>query len=270
MEKITKTAFSKEQQDNLYCLEDQSWWFRYRSTVIIKLLDVYFDKEKMTLDIGGGNGYTTLQAMKSGYRVGLIEPSAEACRHAMERGIPHICCGAVDECNMADSSIEQIMLLDVLEHIEDDKAFLKLLCHKAVKGGYLLITVPAYMCLWSSEDSAAGHFRRYKITQIEALAKAAGFEVIYSSYFMEFLFLPILCIRVGLEKLGFLKKYEERTEKEKASIAQRQFKSTNKVVNGVLGFLQSRELKLLQSHGRVKFGSSIVLVLRKGHGEDSL
>lgn len=145
MEEIIETAFSKEQQDDLYCLEDQSWWFRYRSIVIIKLLDCHFDKEKMTLDIGGGNGYTTLQAMKSGYRVGLMEPSAEACRHAMERGIPNVCCGTLNECSMADGSIEQMMLLDVLEHIEDDEDFLKLLCHKAAKGG---VSVNNGSCLY--------------------------------------------------------------------------------------------------------------------------
>ena len=145
MEEIIETAFSKEQQDDLYCLEDQSWWFQYRSVVIIKLLDCYFDKEKMTLDIGGGNGYTTLQAMKSGYRVGLMEPSAEACRHAMERGIPNVCCGTLNECSMADGSIEQMMLLDVLEHIEDDEDFLKLLCHKAAKGG---VSVNNGSCLY--------------------------------------------------------------------------------------------------------------------------
>ena len=78
-----------------------------------------------------------------------------------------------------------------------------------------MITVPAYRCLWSSEDSAAGHFRRYRMEQLSLLAKEAGFKVIYSSYFMQFLFVPILLVRVGMERVGILKKCADRTEKEK-------------------------------------------------------
>lgn len=130
-----RTAFSKKQQDDLYSLEDQSWWFQYRARVIIGLTDHFLKKEKLTLDIGGGNGYTTAQLKESGYEVGLIEPSAEACRHAAHRGISKVYCGVIDKDNTADGSIEQMMLLDVLEHIEDDEEFLRLLCQKAARGG---------------------------------------------------------------------------------------------------------------------------------------
>lgn len=66
--------------------------------------------------------------------MGLIEPSAEACRHAAHRGISKVYCGVIDKDNTADGSIEQMMLLDVLEHIEDDEEFLRLLCQKAARG----------------------------------------------------------------------------------------------------------------------------------------
>lgn len=70
--------------------------------------------------------------------MGLIEPSAEACRHAAHRGISKVYCGVIDKDNTADGSIEQMMLLDVLEHIEDDEEFLRLLCQKAARGGYFI------------------------------------------------------------------------------------------------------------------------------------
>lgn len=138
-----ETAFSEKQQDDLYCLEDQSWWFRYRANVILVLLNRFFEKNRLILDIGGGNGYTTLRVKNSGYDVALIEPSIEACRHAVERGISKVYCGTVDENSIPDESIEQMMLLDVLEHIEDDGAFLKLLYQKATKGGYFVDNCPS-------------------------------------------------------------------------------------------------------------------------------
>ena len=64
---------------------------------------------------------------------------------------------------MEDAYLEQAMLLDVLEHIENDKEFLILIKKKLKINGRLLITVPAFEKLWSSEDDAAGHFRRYTI-----------------------------------------------------------------------------------------------------------
>lgn len=49
-----KTAFSDIQQDDLYLVEDVSWWFEYRANIILKMLSCFFVKEKMLLDIGGG------------------------------------------------------------------------------------------------------------------------------------------------------------------------------------------------------------------------
>lgn len=258
-----ETAFSKEQQDDLYRLEDESWWFQYRAAVIINLLDCFFEKDKQILDVGGGNGYTTFRVMEAGYETGLIEPSMEACRHALQRGIPQICCGIIDEYSIEDSSIEQMLLLDVLEHIQDDGKFLHTIHQKMVPGGYLLITVPAFMCLWSSEDEAAGHFRRYTIRQLREVTEKAGFEEVYGSYFMQFLFLPILAVRVGLEHLGLLKRHEERTKKENEKINNWQFKSKSGMVAMVLRFSQSIELWKLEKRKNMKFGSSIVLVLKK-------
>ena len=54
-----------------------------------------------------------------------------------------------------------VTLLDVLEHQQDDKAFLTELVKKMAPGTTLLLTVPALQSLWSPWDQALGHFRRY-------------------------------------------------------------------------------------------------------------
>lgn len=263
-EEMAGTAFSDEQQDGLWQLEDESWWFQYRADVIVGLMDAFFDRNKMAIDVGGGNGYTSSIAAKRGYRTGLIEPSPEACRHAKMRGMDEVCCGTVADDTVNDDVMEQVLLLDVLEHIEDDRSFLDLLHKKIKMGGYCIITVPAFMCLWSSEDDAAGHFRRYRMSQLCQLADACGFEVCYRSYFMSFLFLPILLVRVSLEKIGFLKKAEDRSDEEREEIMKSQFKSQSKLVRWVLGFVEKWERRMMKKPDRVPFGSSIVVVVRKG------
>ena len=120
------------------------------------------------------------------------------------------------------------------------------------------------MCLWSSEDDAAGHFRRYRITGFCELLKECGFDVCYRSYFMGFLFLPILFIRVLLEKIGFLKKQGDRTKEESEKIYKSQFKTRSSLVDTVLGIFEAIEKRLMKKEARVPFGSSIIVVLRKG------
>ncbi len=134
-EKKVETAFTDKAQDDLWGLEDESWWFQYRARMILDLVSMYFDPAKLIVDVGGGNGYTSSVAAKMGYRTGLIEPSIKACHHAKQRGIDIVCCGTVANDTVNDESIDQLFLLDVLEHIEDEKLFLKLLHKKIARGG---------------------------------------------------------------------------------------------------------------------------------------
>ena len=119
------TAFVEETQDKLFELEDNSWWFQYRSKIILSMMDRYFTKNSFTLDIGAGNGYTSACAAHSGYMMGIIEPSISACRHAKMRGLSPILCGTVTEDSILDNTIDQALMLDCLEHIEDDNSMLK-------------------------------------------------------------------------------------------------------------------------------------------------
>ncbi|MBQ4225981.1 MAG: methyltransferase domain-containing protein [Oscillospiraceae bacterium] len=262
-ENTVSTAFSADQQNGLLALEDDSWWFSYRAQVITGKMDQFFDRSKLTLDIGGGNGYTSARAQKEGYRIGLIEPSYSACMNAKHRGIETVCCGSVTDDSIYDSSVDQMLLLDVLEHIKDDRSFLRLLRKKLKRKGLILITVPAFMCLWSSEDDEAGHFRRYRIREISSLLRECGFRIRYKSYFMSFLFVPILLIRVMLEKLGILKPQQERSSEEKEKIAKSQFRSRKGIVDIALGIFERSEAKLMEKNDLVPFGSSIIIIAQK-------
>lgn len=260
---VTNTAFTDEMHDDMLEIEELSWWYTYRAGVITDLMDRFFDPEMLTLDIGAGNGSSSFSAYKKGYKIGIMEPSLGACKNAKKRGVTEVNCGAVTEDSVLDESIDQMLLCDVLEHIENDEQFLTLLHKKIKRGGKLLITVPAFMCLWSSEDDAIGHFRRYRINSLCDLMESRGFKVRYRSYFMGFLFFPVLFIRVFLEKLGVLKRCEDRTKEEKEKIARSQHISKKGIVRTVLGIMENIERVLMKKQNRVPFGSSIVVVAEK-------
>ena len=54
-----------------------------------------------------------------------------------------------------------VLLMDVLEHVPDDFAFLSELLAAATPGTHFLITVPANPSFWSEHDESNGHYRRY-------------------------------------------------------------------------------------------------------------
>ena len=62
-----------------------------------------------------------------------------------------------------------MLLMDVLEHVEDDFLLLSRLLEQLPEGGHLLLTVPADPRLWSEHDESFGHFRRYDLDRLEAV-----------------------------------------------------------------------------------------------------
>lgn len=69
---------------------------------------------------------------------------------------------------------DAVFLLDVLEHIEDDKSFLVAALHHLRPGGMLIVNVPASMWLYSRYDTAAGHVRRYRGATLANVFAQAG------------------------------------------------------------------------------------------------
>ncbi len=75
-----------------------------------------------------------------------------------------------------------IYLIDVLEHLEDDEAYLNQFYALLNPGGKLFIFVPARSELFSDFDRKIGHFRRYKKLELEFKVQAAGFIIQRSGY----------------------------------------------------------------------------------------
>lgn len=249
------TMFTDEQQDRLFEVEDKSWWFQYRAKVIKKIASLFFDKNIQTVDIGGGNGYTTSVLEKDGFNMCLLEPSYQACLNGKKRNLLNVINGSIDD---LENSNSQFTLLDVLEHIEDDGNFLDSILRKMSDCGMILITVPAFMSLWSDEDMKAGHFRRYKKGNLIKLLKNHGYTVVYSNYFFSFLYIPIYLVRVlygGLFKGKSSLKESDKTPG--------QLQWGNSVIDFLVGLIERIEIKSLLSKKRIPFGSSIIVVARK-------
>ncbi len=80
------------------------------------------------------------------------------------------------------TSIDTILTMNLLEHIEDPVIFLKTI-RKSFPDARIIIQVPAMECLYGTFDRDAGHFRRYSITSMKETLSKAGYSLIKVSYF---------------------------------------------------------------------------------------
>ena len=79
-------------------------------------------------------------------------------------------------------SVDSIVLVNVLEHIEDDAAFAAAAIEALRGGGTLLIFVPALQWLYGTLDAELEHFRRYTRQTLTQLLQEAGFTVELTRY----------------------------------------------------------------------------------------
>jgi hypothetical protein len=72
-----------------------------------------------------------------------------------------------------------ILMLDVIEHVEDDVAFVRdVVDDSLAPGGWVLVSVPAYQSLFCAHDRALKHFRRYSPGAIRTVLESAGLAMV--------------------------------------------------------------------------------------------
>jgi SAM-dependent methyltransferase len=95
----------------------------------------------------------------------------------------------------ARASMNVVLALDVIEHLDDDAGALREMARVAAPGARLLVTVPAMPSLWGPHDEVNHHRRRYTRPMMLAAFARAGVEVAWCSYFNSILFPPIAAVR---------------------------------------------------------------------------
>ena len=98
--------------------------------------------------------------------------------------------------------VQLITMLDVLEHLDEEAPALSEVRRLLVPGGHLLITVPAFMMLWSGHDVALHHRRRYRRPELRRRLQEAGLEVQWLTYYNTALFPAVAGVRLTRRLLG--------------------------------------------------------------------
>jgi len=84
---------------------------------------------------------------------------------------------------MPDGSVDCVVMMDVLEHVEDEQVLLREVHRVLRQKGVVLVTVPAFSWLYSAHDAFLRHFRRYSRRQLRTVVDGHGFVVEEAFYF---------------------------------------------------------------------------------------
>ncbi len=185
-------------------LDQRHWWFTARRRILAELIERVArpPKDARILELGAGTGHNLAMLSRFG-KVEASELDPIARELASERLGREVKEAALPDLSMFPAgSYDLIALLDVLEHVPDDKGSLAAIRTRLKPGGALLLTVPANPWMWSAHDVAHHHHRRYRKGEIEQLANEAGFEIDLLSPFNSLLFPPIAAVRLAGKLTG--------------------------------------------------------------------
>lgn len=193
-EQITP-SYPADGNDACMEVEERSFWFAHRNRAIVAAVKRYPPADGPLLDVGAGNGHVSAALEQAGIPTIAIEPNRAGAANAVSRRVTHVIRGSLPSAAFRTGIAGAIGLFDVIEHIENDRAFLTSLRPYLAPEGRLYVTAPAFPWLWSSNDVRSGHYRRYTLRSLGETLGAAGFRVEYATYIFWYLPLPILLVR---------------------------------------------------------------------------
>ncbi len=188
--------------------EDRHAWFAGRTRAILKYLDAEVGQaapgqERLILDIGSGAGNMAHHLAHYGRVVG-IDTNGRPLAVAAQRGL-EVLQSTGDLLPFPDNSFDLVALFDTVEHIPDEIGVFEE-CRRVLKpGGKLIVSVPAFMWLWSYNDEINAHQRRYTAPELRQKLTMSGFQVNRLSYNNFFLFPMVAGVR-------FLRPYKPNLE----------------------------------------------------------
>lgn len=173
-------------------------WELARLEVVKYLLDKEIKdfKEKKILDLGCGDLFFIREFAKDKPESDFYAVDTAFTQEFIEQEsgkTPVVLSASLENLTARENVVfDIIFLMDVVEHIEQDVAFLSdLIKSSCVSGDTLfVITVPAFQKLFTDHDLFLGHYRRYTNSSIENAVNQAGMKSLKKGYFFSSLLLP--------------------------------------------------------------------------------
>jgi 2-polyprenyl-3-methyl-5-hydroxy-6-metoxy-1,4-benzoquinol methylase len=167
------------------------WYYRAKAAALRAMVGGL--RPQRLLDVGAGSGFFSRHLLGRGAQSALcVDIGYERDRDESEAGKPVL---YRRDCDQTDCDL--VLMMDVLEHVDDDAGLVRHYAGKVPSGAHFLATVPAFRFLWSGHDVFLEHKRRYTLAEIEQVMRAAGLEVVKGAYYFGLVFPLAAAVRLA-------------------------------------------------------------------------
>lgn len=236
-------------------IEKIHWWWEGRRQILRQSITKKNGLKILDIGCGTGETLTFLENFLDKPKLFGVDSSAVAIDFAKKRGHQKILKVDAQKLPFKEGTFDYVLLLDVIEHIEDDAGTILEAKRVLRPGGHIIVTTPALQFIWSEHDTAQGHYRRYVRRRIRSLATKSRMGIERISYFNFFLSPAIIAIRL-LGNLKPFKKINSYDSKLNFDVAKKS------LINSLLKFIFVTEIKLMK-YVSYPIGISIFAIFKK-------
>jgi SAM-dependent methyltransferase len=200
------------------------WYYRSKAAALRRAVAGL--RPRHLLDVGAGSGFFSrhLLAETAAESALCVDIGYAADRDDSAAGKP-----VRYRRDIGPTDCDLVLMMDVLEHVDDDRSLVRHYADRVPVGAHFLVTVPAFSFLWSGHDVFLEHKRRYRLREIEAVLRDAGLEIVRGTYYFGLVFPLAAAVRLA----------DRNTTEPRSSL-----KKHGAFTNGLLAALCAAELPL--------------------------
>lgn len=169
-------------------------WELSRTKCILKSMEKYLTASRAGL----GRKYLNIGAGDMYYDYALMEKYDKDRLYAVDIGYSNKDSdnNKIQKFNyleeIQENNFDYALMMDSLEYMDDDVAYLKKLCNKLKPGSYIFFTLPSFQKLFSQHDIIVKQLRRYDMKSFsKVINEIPQIEIVEKHYF----YFSLLCIR---------------------------------------------------------------------------
>jgi SAM-dependent methyltransferase len=167
------------------------WYYQSKAAALRRMVGPLAPQR--LLDVGAGSGFFSRHLLANGAKSALcVDVGYPGSRDETVGGKP-----VLFRRDCSDTDCDLVLMMDVLEHVDNDVELVRHYTTKVPSGAHFLVTVPAFGFLWSGHDVFLEHKRRYTLPEIEQTMRTAGLEVARGAYYFGAIFPLAAAVRLA-------------------------------------------------------------------------